>query len=85
MFYYICARCYHITKQKIETNDSNVEQMPQDEISIEKNEIISKIEELLNYLTSNETNQQRTIQNDDDEDDDSDLEDEHVYENTYLD
>jgi hypothetical protein len=30
--------------------------MPQDEISIEKNEIISKIEELLNYLTSNETN-----------------------------
>ena len=40
---------------------------------------------LLRALTSNETNQQRTIQNDDDEDDDSDLEDEHVYENTYLD
>jgi hypothetical protein len=46
-------------KQTTETNgptNSSDEKVPQDEISIEKNEIISKIEELLNYLTLNETN-----------------------------
>jgi hypothetical protein len=40
---------------------------------------------LLRALTSNESNHHRIVQDDDDQDDDSDLEDEHVYENTYLD